>query len=192
MVAHPRVGDEKKKDTSGNNLFVYYMTFLKHVADLWKMDFTKLFFEIDASEKCHRDVATPHAVIVGQDFSTISIHIDFTLILKNLTMIVAIPALVALHYCTDVHYTTRTPIYCLSFCKNKFVSCNHKPGKENYSMQCALIQAYQQVIGDYLYKSALAIVFGCVRPVKEITSVSLSLLFSLSRDISNDSTHVFL
>jgi hypothetical protein len=161
MVAHLKVADERKKDPSGNDLFVFYMTLLKHAADLWKMDFTKLFFEVDTVDKCHRDVASPHAVIVGQDFSSISIYVDFTLILKNLTMIEAVPALISLHYCTDVHYDKDAHLL-LEFLQKQICvlspkTGNHKPGKENYSMQSTEIQAYQQVIGNYLYKSALAI-----------------------------------
>jgi hypothetical protein len=68
------------------------------------MDLSKLFYQVDTVDKCHRDVPTPQAVIINQDFSDIKIYVDFTVVLKNLTIVEAIPALVALHYTTNVHY----------------------------------------------------------------------------------------
>jgi hypothetical protein len=120
------------------------------------MDCSKLFFEVDIADKCHRDVATPHAVVIGQDFSAINIYVDFTLVLKNLTFVQAIPALVALHYCTNVHYEPHVHLLLELLQKQVCVLApqkgTHKPGKQNFSKQSAEIEAYQNFIGIYLYK----------------------------------------
>jgi hypothetical protein len=134
------------------------MTLLRHVATLWKMDCSKVFFEIDVNDKCHINVPTPHAVIVGQDFSSVNIYADFTLILKNLTLIESVPALIALHYSTNVHYCPDSHLLLellqKHFCVLSPKSGSHKPGKENHAMQSAEIESYQQFIGTYLYNAA--------------------------------------
>jgi hypothetical protein len=159
MGTYLKVGEERKKEPSGNDLFAFYMTLLKHVSALWKMDFSKVFFEVDKNDQCHRDVPTPHAVIVGQDFSSVNIYVDFTLILKNLTLIESVPALIALHYSTDVHYCPDSHLLLELLQKQICVlspkSGSHKPGKENHAVQSAEIVAYQQFIGTYLYAALL-------------------------------------
>jgi hypothetical protein len=124
------------------------------------MDLSKILFEVDQENKCHKDVPTPHAVIVCNDYSAISIYVDFTLILKNLTLLEAIPALVALHYSTDVHYTQDSHLLLellqKQVCHLSPQHGTHKPGKENYSMQSSEIQSFQMFIGQYLYKQAHA------------------------------------
>jgi hypothetical protein len=155
-----QLSEEKDEEPSGKDYFAFHVTLLKELARLWKMDLSKLFYEIDAVDKCHRDVATPHAVIIGQDFSDIKIYVDFTLILTNLTIVEAIAALVALHYTTNVHYDRN--VYLLlellqkQFCVLAPKQGSHKPGKENFAQQSNEIQAYQQFIGSYLYKQELS------------------------------------
>jgi hypothetical protein len=105
-------------------------------------------------------VPTPHAVIVGQDYSSVNIFVDFTLIFRNLTMTQAIPALVALHYVTNVHYNAEVHLLLELLQKQVCVLSpekgSHKPGKENFSEQSREIQSFQMFIGNYLYKQALS------------------------------------
>jgi hypothetical protein len=152
--------EEKAKEPSGNAFFAFNLTLLKRLATLWNMDCSKVFFEIPDSNKCHKDVATPHAVIVGHDFSDINIFVDFTLVLRNLTFVQAIPAIIALHYCTNVHYDKSAHLL-LELMQKQVCTLSpkegtHKPGKENCSMQSAEIESYQKFIGNYLYKKYLA------------------------------------
>lgn len=99
-----KLSELKEDEPVGNALFAFYDALFKHLSVLWKMDSNKLFYHVDKTDQCHVNVPTPHAVIVGQDFSSVNIYVDFTLIYKNLTMTQAIPAIVALHYVTNVHY----------------------------------------------------------------------------------------
>jgi hypothetical protein len=150
--------EEKKNNPAGNLFFAFNVALLKNLAHVWKMDFSKIFFEVDTVDKCHGEVPTPHAVVVGQDFTAINIYVDFTLILRNLSLVEAIPALVALHYSTNVHYEKDGHLILELLQKQVCILSpekgTHKPGKENYVQQSFEIQSYQQFIGNYLYKKA--------------------------------------
>jgi hypothetical protein len=150
----------KEEDPVGNALFMFYDTLFKYMASIWKMDCAKLFYHCDENDKCHRDVPSPHAVIVGQDFSSVNIFVDFTLIYRNLTMTQAIPAIVALHYVTNVQYNPQAHLLLellqKQVCLLSPEKGTHKPGKENFSEQSREIQSFQMFIGNYLYNQALA------------------------------------
>jgi hypothetical protein len=155
-----RLAEEKDKDPAGNDLLAFYVSLLRHLADYWKMDFSKLFFEVEEQNKCHKDVPTPHAVVVNQEFSSINLYVDYTLIYRNLTLIQAIPAIVALHYATDVHYNANVHLL-LEFLQKQICvlapeTGSHKPGKENFAKQSSEIQNFQHFIGHYLYTKKLS------------------------------------
>jgi hypothetical protein len=154
-----KLSEEKEAAPSGNDLFMFYVSLFQHLSDLWKMDCSMLFFQIDEAEKCHRDVPTPHAVIVGHDFLSVNVYVDFTLVYRNLCMTDAISAIVALHYATNVHYLPRAHLLLELLQKQVCVlspdTGTHKPGKETFSTQSREIQSFQQFIGHYLYNKAL-------------------------------------
>jgi hypothetical protein len=150
----------KEEQPSGNSLFAFHMKLLINLATLWHMDADKVFFTVDSEGKCHKDLATPHGVVVGNDFSSISIFADSTRIYAGVTLVDAIPILVALHFVTNVHYDKDVhlllELFQKQFCVLSPQEGSHRAGKEGRAQQSAEIQSYQTFIGKHLYDKAMA------------------------------------
>jgi hypothetical protein len=150
----------KDEQPSGNGLFAFHMKLLQNLAALWHMDPDKLFFPSDAEGKCHKDLATPHGVFVGNNLSAISIFVDSTRIYAGVTLVDAIPILVALHFAINVHYDKDVHLMLellqKQFCILSPKEGSHRAGKEGRAQQSAEIQSYQTFIGKHLYDKEIA------------------------------------
>jgi hypothetical protein len=102
------VADAKAQSDEEGSKATFFFALLKTLAEHWEEDFEQVFFFTDQEQVC-RNVAVPHLVIQDRDYKNMSLWVDRTLILGQLSLSSGIPCLIAAHYMGNLCYNTAAP-----------------------------------------------------------------------------------